>query len=127
MMATPATRRPPFSTIQAAVDNADKLNKKGTAVTIIVNPGIYREHVMIQNHGATSAPLTVQAAVTGKAVITGSEIITGWQQQNPTTYMTYWPYDLGSCPIPPGWYIVFRAHHPAKGSRDGQRGFAYPR
>ncbi|HET6207738.1 MAG TPA: right-handed parallel beta-helix repeat-containing protein [Terracidiphilus sp.] len=40
-------------------------------------------------------------------MIAGSEIITGWKQQNATTYMTYWPYNLGSCPIPSGWYMSF--------------------
>jgi hypothetical protein len=94
----------PFRTIQAAVDNADHT---GGGVTIIVNPGVYRENVTIQNNGSGNAPLTLQAAVTGTAVIAGSEIITGWMQQNATTYMAYWPYDLGSCPIPSGWYMSF--------------------
>ena len=39
----------PFRTIQAAVDNADRT---GGGVTIIVNPGVYRENVTIQNHGS---------------------------------------------------------------------------
>ncbi len=113
----------PFRTIQTAVDNADQT---GGGVTIIVNPGVYRENVTIQNHASGNAQLTLQAAVTGTAVIAGSEIITGWKQQNATTYMTFWPYDLGSCSIPSGWYMKLCAHHDSKGSRDGQRGSSNP-
>ncbi len=97
----------PFKTIQAAVNLANALNQQGTGVAIVVNPGVYRESVSIQNQNSTSAPLLVQAAVPGTAVITGSEIITGWQQQKPTVYMAKWPYDLGPCAIPSGWYMAF--------------------
>jgi Right handed beta helix region len=93
----------PFKTIQAAVNAANVLNQARNGVTIIVNPGVYRESVNVSNDASTSAPLIIQAATTGTAVIAGSEIMTGWEQQNSTTYMTAWPYDLGYCAIPSGW------------------------
>lgn len=96
----------PFKTIQAAVNVSNLLNQSGVGVAIIVNPGVYRESVNIQNVGSTSAPLVVQASVTGTAVIAGSEIMTGWRQQNSTTYMTRWRDDVGTCTNPPGWYMA---------------------
>ena len=58
----------PFRTIQAAVDNADQT---GGGVTIIVNPGVYRENVTIQNHGSGNAQLTFSCWV-GTAFPKGS-------------------------------------------------------
>lgn len=97
----------PLKTIQTAVNFANSLNQTGTAVRIIVNPGVYREYVTIQYDQSTTAPLTVQAEAPGTAVITGAEVVSGWKQQNATTYMSYWPHDVGSCAIPSGWPTSF--------------------
>ena len=101
------SQQSPFQTIQTAVNVANALNQGGTGARIIINPGIYRESVNIQYDQSTTAPLTVQAATSGSAVITGSEVVSGWKQQNPTTYMTYWPHDVGYCAIPSGWPTNF--------------------
>lgn len=101
------TQQSPLKTIQTAVNLANTLNQSGTGARIIVNPGVYRESVNIQYDQSTTAPLTVQAATAGSAVITGAEIVPGLKQQNATTYMTYWPHDVGYCAIPSGWPTNF--------------------
>ena len=101
------SQQSPFKTIQMAVYAANDLNQGGTGVRVIVNPGFYRESVNIQFNQSTAAPLTVQAAAPGTAVITGADVVYGWKQQNATTYMTYWPHDVGSCAIPSGWPTSF--------------------
>src|SRR5947209_5829890 len=59
----------PLKTIQAAINKADTDNQKGIGVKIIVNAGVYREALTINNYKSTGAALTVQAAVTGTAII----------------------------------------------------------
>jgi len=47
---------------------------------IIVAPGIYREHVIPENAGDASAPVTYRSEVPRGAVITGSEKLSGWKK-----------------------------------------------
>jgi hypothetical protein len=96
-------RSTPFKTIQAATNKANTYNQQGTAVRVIVNPGVYREAVTIGSYKATSATLIIQAAIAGTAIIDGANVLTGWTQQNSTTYQTTWPYSLASCAVPSGW------------------------
>lgn len=97
----------PLKTIQVAINKANALNQQNIGVKVIVNAGVYREAVSIGNYKATSAPLTVQAAVAGTAVISGANVISGWTQQNATTYQAVWPYALGNCAIPAGWPTTY--------------------
>jgi hypothetical protein len=97
----------PFQTVQVGINKANSLNQQGVGVKVIANPGVYREAVTIGNYKATSATLTVQAAVAGTAIISGSTVLTGWTQQNATTYQTPWTYNLGFCAIPSGWPTTY--------------------
>lgn len=101
------TQTSPLATIQMGTNKANSLNQQGIGVKVIVNPGVYREAVAIGNYKATSATLTVQAAVAGTAIISGSNVITGWTQQNSTTYQAAWPYNLGNCALPSGWPTTY--------------------
>ena len=92
----------PFKTVQAAVNTANYLNEQGVGVKVIVNAGVYREHVNIGNYKATAAPLTVQAAITGTAVIAGSEVLTGWYDSG-GIYSRAFTYTPPVCGIPAGW------------------------
>jgi hypothetical protein len=93
----------PFKTIQAAITKANAFNQQGIGVKVIVNAGVYREAVTIGSSKASSATLTVQAAVAGAAIIAGSNVITGWSQQNSTTWQTPWSNTNGFCAVPSGW------------------------
>ena len=97
----------PLKTIQAAIDKADTDNQKGIGVKVIVNPGVYRETVSIDNYKSTSAVLTVQAASTGSAVISGSDVITNWANAGSGIYSHVWTESLGWCSIPSGWPTTF--------------------
>jgi Right handed beta helix region len=100
------TQASPLKTIQAAVTKANAINKKATASTIIVNPGVYRELVKISTFsGLTNAPLTIQAASAGSAIIAGSDVMNNWisESGNPNIYSSPWQYRFGACAIPSGW------------------------
>lgn len=93
----------PFKTIQAAINQANFLNRSGVGVKVIVNPGIYRESVIVAGYSQTSAPLTVQAATTGTAIVAGSDLLVGWTEESAGIYSTPWSVSLGLCAIPSGW------------------------
>jgi len=101
------TQSAPFKTIQAAINKANIYNQQGIGIKVIVNAGVYREAVTIGNYKATTATLTVQAAVAGSAIIAGSNVITGWSQQNSTTWQASWSNTNGFCAIPSGWPTNF--------------------
>ncbi len=62
-----------YRTIGAAVKSA----KAGD--TIVVNDGVYRERLVIQEY-YEGAPLTIRPAEGARAVISGFEPVTGWQE-----------------------------------------------
>src|ERR1017187_7430656 len=100
----------PLKTIQAAVNKADLNNQKGIGTKVIIKAGVYREAVNITPiSGQTSATMTFEAATVGTAIIAGSNVLTGWslQSESPVIYERTWPYDLGTCAIPPGWPANF--------------------
>ena len=97
----------PLKTVQAAVNKASTLNQQGVGVKIIVNPGVYRESVVVGNYKATSATLTIQSAVTGKAIIAGSDVVPGWTQENSTTWSAPFSHTTGFCAIPSGWPTTY--------------------
>ncbi len=97
----------PFKTIQAAINKANTYNRASVGTKVIVNPGIYREYVVIGNNNATAATLTVEAARTGTAIIAGSDVLTGWTQQSPTIYSVNWAANPRTCTIPSSWPTDF--------------------
>ncbi len=96
----------PFQTIQAAINTANQLNRQGVGVKVLVNPGVYREAVIIGAYKTTGATLTVQAAVPGTAVIAGSDVLTGWSPAG-NIYTRAWTYSLPGCSVPAGWPATF--------------------
>ena len=68
------TRQHPFQTISAAAAIALAGDE------VLVQPGIYREHVNPAAGGTVEAPIVYRSAVPRAAVITGAERITGWKQ-----------------------------------------------
>lgn len=104
------TSSSPLRTIQAAVDRANTNNQKRIGTKVIVNSGVYRESVSInQISNQSTVPLTIQAASTGSAIIAGSEVLTGWStvSGHAYTYMHSWNYNFGYCAIPAGWPTTF--------------------
>ena len=55
---------------------------------VIVDDGIYREHVNPKNAGKEDARITYRAKNKLKAVITGAEIITDWSEVKPNVWKT---------------------------------------
>ena len=99
----PGTQAKPLLTIQTAVDAAVAQNRKGLGVNILVEPGIYREAVVI-NSLPTSAALTLQAVLPGTAYIDGADVLTDWSLGQNGVYSAPWTDSVTGCPIPDGWY-----------------------
>ena len=47
---------------------------------IVVQPGVYREHVIPRNAGTAEKPIVYRSAEPRKAVITGAEPLPCWQR-----------------------------------------------
>jgi hypothetical protein len=90
----------PLKTIGASVTMALNNNHANIGSKVIINPGIYREAVVLDgSKKSTSLPITFQAATNGTALVSGSELITGWSvySGNSKIYETSWPYNFGVC------------------------------
>jgi parallel beta-helix repeat protein len=72
-----------FPTIQAAAEVAQPGD------TILISPGIYREHVAPPRGGAPGRPLVFRAEIPGKAIIRGSDPHHGpWRRESGALYRT---------------------------------------
>jgi hypothetical protein len=90
----------PVRTIEAGVKLAMANNAASVGSKVIINPGTYREAVLIQqNRKSTTAPMTFQAATNGTAIVSGADVITGWNSYkgSSSVYDTAWPYNFGLC------------------------------
>jgi hypothetical protein len=99
------TKTAPLKTIGASVKLAVANNEAGVGSKVIINPGTYREAVLIQdNRKTTSSPITFEAATNGTAIVSGAELITGWTayKGSSTIYDASWPYRFGLCPAESG-------------------------
>ncbi|MBR6476323.1 MAG: hypothetical protein IKS98_12905, partial [Lachnospiraceae bacterium] len=76
------TEAAPFKTISEAANIALPGDE------VIVDDGIYREHVNPKNAGKEDARITYRAKNKLKAVITGAEIITDWSEVKPHVWKT---------------------------------------
>src|ERR1700693_3204830 len=54
----------PVRTVQAGINKANALNRKGIGVKVIIGAGVYREFVDISGYSQTGATMTVEAAST---------------------------------------------------------------
>jgi hypothetical protein len=94
----------PLKTIGAAVTMAMNNNHSSIGSKVIINPGTYREAVVVgSSKMSTSLPITFQAATNGTVFVSGADLITGWTayQGSSTIYETSWPYHFGICPAQP--------------------------
>jgi hypothetical protein len=102
----PGSQSRPLKTISRAGQLAIANQGRSIATTVTINPGTYRESIVISSNDAITAPsITFQASKNGTVVITGSEVWTGWQQDSadPRRYVHAWPYQWGACGSPPRW------------------------
>ena len=94
----------PLKTIGASVTMALTNNHANVGSKVIINPGTYREAVVVgSSKKSTSLPMTFQAATNGTVFVSGADLITGWTayKGSSTIYETNWPYNFGTCPAQP--------------------------
>jgi hypothetical protein len=80
----PGTAEQPYLTIQSAVTA-----RKGPGITIVVNPGIYREQVSVPASGAPGQPYVIRASGSG-VIVDGSDDLSDeshWDESQGTTFV----------------------------------------
>lgn len=100
----PGTQAEPLKTIGAASALAESSNKKGIGTRITINPGTYRESIVLHaNSYDTALPITFQGAGPG-VVISGAVQYSNWQTYsgNAAIYYAPWANKWGTCPIAAG-------------------------
>jgi len=91
----------PLKTIGASVTMALNNNHSSIGSKVIINPGTYREAVVIDGtKKSTSLPITFQAATNGTVFVSGSQLISAWtvSSGNSKIYEANWTYDFPVCP-----------------------------
>ena len=134
----------PLKTIGAAVTMALANNDSSIGSRVTINPGTYRESVVIGGtKRSTNLPITFQAATNGTVFVSGADPIKGWSayQGSSTIYQASWPFNFGLCPAqaPPARILAGgeagnHLEHPEKmerrtvrqGGRPLQLGFPVP-
>jgi hypothetical protein len=94
----------PLKTIGASVTMALTNNHSNIGSKVIINPGTYREAVVVGgSKKSTSLPITFEAATNGTVFVSGADVITGWTvySGNSKIYEASWPYNFGTCPAQP--------------------------
>ena len=89
----PGSASAPLATIQAGVDRAEVLRKAGKSATVVIAPGVYREHVNVRHSTADAPPLLIEAAQPGTVRITGTDAFTGWTAVGGGVYSHSWAFD----------------------------------
>ena len=100
------TKTAPLKTIGASVSMAMANNDSSVGTKVIINPGTYRESVVIGGtKKSTSKPITFQATTNGTAFVSGADVLSGWSayKGSSTIYQASWPYNFPVCPaqVPP--------------------------
>jgi len=72
--ANPGTVQFPFKTINKAAQIVEPGD------TVIVKPGLYREHIRLSKSGKPGAPITFLADPPQSVIVSGADIIKGWQK-----------------------------------------------
>jgi len=91
----------PLKTIGAAVTMALSNNDSSIGSRVTINPGTYRESVVIGGtKRSTNLPITFQAATNGTVFVSGADAVSGWSAYNgsSTIYQASWPFNFGLCP-----------------------------
>ncbi|MBA2508250.1 MAG: right-handed parallel beta-helix repeat-containing protein [Nocardioidaceae bacterium] len=99
------TATTPLKTIGQAAQRAERNNVAGTATTVLIHPGTYRESVdLYYSTKATAAPLTFEAAPGGPVVMSGSDVWTDWRPTGDGEILAHeWAYDWGLSTMPASW------------------------
>jgi len=98
----------PFQTINKALVVAAANNQKSVGTQINVNPGIYREQLIVQA-SQTSLPFTLQATAPGTVFVSGADSLPGntWVVSSYGsgiyTNSSTSSYIFPACAAPPGW------------------------
>lgn len=95
------TKSKPLKTIGAAITMAETNNQSGIGTRVTINPGTYREALlMTHNKKDTSLPITLEAATNGTVIVNGATLYTGWAKYslNNSIYTDGWSNDWGVCP-----------------------------
>jgi parallel beta-helix repeat protein len=93
-------------TVNEAISRAKKQSHDGTAVTVKIHPGTYREKVDIYGSSANEGDITIRGTGSG-ATISGSDIWTGWRQTELSDIYDHgWIYNWGESALPSGWGSV---------------------
>jgi len=101
----------PFNKIQQAADIAIAGDE------VIVQPGIYREHVNPKNAGEEGKPIVYRSAVPHGAHITGAEELKGWTKLEGSVYTTrvsnkiFGEYNPYKTLVSGDWFIAFYIAH----------------
>lgn len=91
----------PFKTVSKAADVAASNNRAGIGTKVLINPGTYRESIVLDYWTSdTSQPMTFQAVTPGSVIMSGATLYPGWVQYspNPSIYSNTWNYQWGLCP-----------------------------
>jgi hypothetical protein len=94
----------PLKTIGKSVELALTNNDSSIGTKVIINPGTYRESVVIGGtKKSTTLPMTFEAATPGTVFVSGADVISGWTayKGSSSLYEASWPYKFGVCPVQP--------------------------
>lgn len=69
----------PFRTIQKGIATVTP-----TGGTVIVQPGVYAEELLVQPRDTTGGPITLKAAQRQTVILDGAERVSGWRLVDPT-------------------------------------------
>ncbi len=96
----PGTLAQPLKTISKSITIALANNSLNIGTRVIINPGIYRESLVINSNRTQKAmPMTFQAATNGTVFVSGAVPHTSWAPSalNPKIYTSAWSNRWGFC------------------------------
>ncbi|MGH9274720.1 MAG: right-handed parallel beta-helix repeat-containing protein [Acidimicrobiales bacterium] len=93
----------PYPSITWGVGEAQKLRSSGSAVHLLVAPGVYRETVSVSSAGDAPKPLVIEAEVPGSVIVSGADVEQRWTPIAGTAQLwSPWVQNWGLSPIPSG-------------------------
>jgi hypothetical protein len=96
----PGTQQQPFQTIGKGASVAVANKQLGIGSKVTINPGTYREAVVLPDTANnTTLPITFEAATTGTAILSGADVSAGWTTYsgNSNIFTNVWPNQWGLC------------------------------
>jgi hypothetical protein len=100
------SRSRPLKSLSRAAEAALANYRRNISAIVVLQPGTYRESVLLTAKPDTStATITFQASTLGTAVISGADAWTGWKESpvDSRSFVHDWPFEWGLCPTPQGW------------------------